>query len=481
MGRECVANLESVALLIAAMRERIDYENSINWFCFDSDCGYQLKPGQPVIFNKTDLGSQRWQRTERKSRLLWHYWMYRAIEQFASSDMAGAIIGRPENHEANQLAYIKAIRSQIYLQTIFGLGEWVRLNDEAEVALHHAILASELTTVFFEQAFLQPFLRYMGDFGVATKALGQLALEGLVQGENRFPITWSEPKDKIGRICGWTVSPEHPKGDPEAAEAILKFWTSDLQTLSVQMRQTPNMPFPRLYERPFYKIGRYSFQFPWVAGQQNNLTAAVNNLRRVEQRRSALRSETKRIEHTLAEALRQRGFRVVVGYQPPLSDERDAGEVDLVCHLDGVVLLLEVKSGFIRSTRHEVWLHRTNTLRKAARQLKRKQPVVLQALQNDQGLRSDLLLSDFNPLPALHAWVVDTSIEFDGEVIDGFHVVSREIMEIALRDEPHYLRAFEQMDEAEVGNEEETLYADGFSAQALVRLIESDGIWCDLL
>ncbi|MNJ67129.1 hypothetical protein D3C77_632720 [compost metagenome] len=145
------------------------------------------------------------------------------------------------------------------------------------------------------------------------------------------------------------------------------------------------------------------------------------------------------------------------------------------------MLLLEVKSGFIRSTRHEVWLHRTNTLRKATRQLKRKKPVVLQALQNDQGLRSDLLLSDFNPLPALHAWVVDTSIEFDGEVIDGFHVVSREIMEIALRDEPHYLCAFEQMDEAEVGNEEETLYADGFSAQALVRLIESDGVWSDLL
>ena len=106
---------------------------------------------------------------------------------------------------------------------------------------------------------------------------------------------------------------------------------------------------------------------------------------------------------------------------------------------------------------------------------------MLQALQNDQGLRSDLLLSDVNALPALHAWVVDTSIEFDGEVVDGFHIVSREIMEIALRDEPHYLRAFEQMAETEVGNGEETLYAEGFSAQALVRLIESDGVWRDVL
>lgn len=106
---------------------------------------------------------------------------------------------------------------------------------------------------------------------------------------------------------------------------------------------------------------------------------------------------------------------------------------------------------------------------------------MLKALLNDKGLRSDLLLSDFNPPPVLHAWVVDTSIEFDGEAVDGFHVISREVMEIALRDEPHYLRSFEQMDEAAVGNEKKTLYADGFSAQALVRLIESDGVWCDLL
>ncbi|WP_286700332.1 NERD domain-containing protein [Aeromonas sp. 62-46] len=476
VGRESAANLESLALLIVAMRERIDYEGSINWFCFDSECGYQLNPGQPVIFNKTDAGSRRWQRTERKSRLLWHYWMYRAIDQFSVSEMAGKIIGKPENHEANQIAYIKAIRSQLYLQTIFGLGERVRLNDGTEIALHHAVLASELTTVFFEQEFLQPFLRYMDDSGVVANALGRLALEGLVQGENRFPITWSEPKEKIRRICGWTVSPEHPEGDAEAAGAILKFWTSDLLALSEQMRQTPNMPAPRLYERPFYKIGRYSFQFPWVAGQQNNLTAVVNNLRRVDQRRPALRSETERIEHTLAETLRQRGFRVVVGYQPPLSDKRDAGEVDLICHLDGVMLLLEVKSGFIRSTDHEVWLHRTNTLRKAARQLKRKHPVVLQALLNDHGLRSELCLSEFNPLPTLHAWIVDTSIEFDGEIVDGFHVVSREIMEIALRDEKHYLQSLEQIDEVE----EETLYAEGFSAQALVRLIESDGVWRDV-
>lgn len=476
-GSECFANLDAVAMLIDAMQERIDYEGSIDWFCFDSECDYQLNPGHSVIFNRTDTSSLRWQRTERKSLLLWQYWMFRAIESFAASEMAGMVIGSAENHEANQLAYIKAIRSQLYLQAMFGLGERVRLNDGTEVLLHHATLASELTTAFFEKEFLQPFQRYLKDSGLPEQALSRLAFEGLIQGENRFPMTWSESAEKIQRIRGWTVTSEHPTGSAEAAKAILQFWSSDLQALSTQLKQTPNMPTPRLYERPFYKIGRYSFQFPWVVGQQNNLSSAVNNLRRVDPRRQDLRSETERIEHTLAEAFRQRGFRVVVGYQPLLVGDIDAGEVDLLCHLDGIVLLLEVKSGFIRSTRHEAWLHRTNTLRKAARQLKRKRPAVLQALLSDQELLADLGRSEADQSPALHAWVVDTSIEFDGETVDGFRVVSREVMEIALRDEKHYLRPLDQVGEVE----EETLYPKGFSAPAFVQVIESEDVWRDVV
>ncbi|GAC1030977.1 hypothetical protein thsps21_18040 [Pseudomonas sp. No.21] len=469
--RQCLANLETVAILVAAMRERIDYEGSIDWFCFDEECSYQLKPGQSVIFNKTDEGTLRWQRTERKSQLLWCYWMYRAIDLFAVSDLAGQIIGSPENHEVNQLAYIKAMRSQLYLQVVFGIGERVRLNNGVEVQLRHAMLASELTMAFFEQAYLQPYYQYLEELDSPLAALGRLAFDGLVAGENRFPMTWSDQPAKVQRISGWTVSDRHPSGDLEAAKAILQFWTSDLQTLSAQIKQTPNMPTPRLYERPFYKVGRFSFQFPWVAGRQNSLTAAVNNLRRVEGRRTELRSETERVEHELAESLRRRGFNVLVGFQPPISGEPDAGEVDVLAHLDGVLLLLEVKSGFIRSSRHEVWLHRTNTLRKAARQLKRKRPEVLQALQMVPDLRSRLGIGELDSIQALHCWIVDTSIELDGETVDGFRVVSREVMEVALRDEQHYLRPFDQ--EEEPGS----LYPHGFSAQAFTQVIEGNEIW----
>ncbi|TIH07495.1 NERD domain-containing protein [Pseudomonas leptonychotis] len=469
----CRQNLESLAVLIGATQERIDYEGSIDWFCFDPECRYQRKPGESVIYNESEAGTERWQRTGRKNDLLWHYWMRRAIQAFIDSGMAEQTIGSPENHELNQLAYIKAVRSKLQLQQIYGLDEQVLLNDGSQVQLHHVLLASELTSVFFQSQFIQPFQHHLRESGVLAQALGRLAMNGLLSGENRFPMTWSEEQEKIRKITGWTVCDEHPKGSADSAKAILTFWTSDFKALSQQLKLQPRMPAPRLYEQPFYKIGRYSFQFPWVGAQQNNLTAAINNLRRVNARRADMQAETQRVELALAESLRQRGFAVEVGYRPLATEEDDAGEVDLICHQDGVLLLLEVKSGYIRSTTHEVWLHRTNTLRKAAWQLRRKQVAVLSALMADQELRSKLGYHGQQPEAYMHAWIVDTSIELDGESVDGFRVVSREALEIILRDEKYLLRPMVEGDEGT----RDSMFPDGFNAGRFVAVVESDELW----
>lgn len=239
------------------------------------------------------------------------------------------------------------------------------------------------------------------------------------------------------------------------------------------MKLQPRTPAPGLYEQPFYKIGRYSFQFPWVGAQQNNLMAAINNLRRVNARRADMQAETQRVEVALAESLRQRGFVVEVGYRPLATEEDDAGEFDLICHQDGVVLLLEVKSGYIRSTAHEVWLHRTNTLRKAAWQLRRKQVAVLSGLMADQELRARLGYRGQQPEADLQAWIVDTSIELDGQSVDGFRVVSREALEVILRDEQHLLRPVDELGEGA----RDSLFPHGFTAGRFIAVVESDELW----
>ena len=212
----CRQNLESLAVLIGATQERIDYEGSIDWFCFNPECRYQLKPGESVIYNQSETGIERWQRTGRKNDLLWHYWMNRAVQAFIDSGMAEQIIGSPENHELNQLAYIKAVRSKLQLQQIYGLGDRVSLNDGSDVQLHHVLLASELTSVFFQKEFIQPFQSHLRESGVLAQALGRLAMNGMLSGENRFPMTWSEEHEKIRRNTGWTVCGVRPKGSDNA-------------------------------------------------------------------------------------------------------------------------------------------------------------------------------------------------------------------------------------------------------------------------
>lgn len=469
----CDKNLKWLVILTTATQERIDYEGSIDWFCFDPECRYQLKLGKPVIYNKSEVGSKRWQRTEQKNGLLWHYWMNRGLQAFIESGMADQIIGTPENHDLNQLAYIKTMRSVMQLKQVFGLGDQITLSDGTQVQLYHLLLASELISVFFKSAFIWPFQEYFREMNHVGYALGRLAMDGMLSGENRFPITWSGEKEKIDRIKSWTVSEEYPQGNAIAAKAILKFWTCDLKALSQQVTESPKAPTPRLCEQPFYKIGPYSFQFPWIGAQQNNLTAAINALRRVNPRRTDAQEETQRVEQTLADSFRQRGFTVEVGYRPAEIEEDDAGEVDLICHKEGVVLLIEVKSGYIRSTRHEVWLHRTNTLRKAAWQLRRKKTAVVNALLTDQELRFRLGYQGMHPGTQLRTWIVDTSIELDGQKIDGFRVISREALEIILRDEKHLLRSIDKFDE----ECQASLFPDGFTADRFVAVVESDELW----
>lgn len=471
--QECVDNLEAFAVLIAATKERLDYEGSIDWFCFDPECRYQLAPGKPVIYNETENGSSTWRRTEQKSQALWRYWMNRGIREFVDRGMAKIQIGSKENQELNALAFVKALRSELHLREIYGLDDEIELTGGSRVKLFQTLMASELHSVFFQSAYVQPFQKHYVEFGNVAKALSKLAFNGLLEGENRFPMTWAEEDQKIKRTTRWTVCREFPQGSSLAAKALLDFWTSDLKALSNSLKEQPQLPVPTLYERPFYKIGRYNFQFPWVVAQQNNLTAVVNNLRRIGARRSGRMSETRRIERRLADQLRQRGFAVEIGYQPERTEQEDPGEVDLICCLDGLVLLLEVKSGYIRSNQHEIWLHRTNTLRKAAWQLRRKRQAVVDALTRDEPLRERLGYSDLNVGSNLSAWIVDTSIELDHEQIDGFLVVSLESLQVILRDDRQHLQSAEQAPHEVT----DTMFPDGFTAARFIEVVEAGEVW----
>lgn len=482
--------------LLVAFGALIDAQVELNSFISQSADAFSFDDGIQFVRHEDHLeievvdpaASATWRRNGRKLARLHGYWLYRAMDKFVSSDMAMQQIGRPENHEANRLSYIRAIRTQLRLTEVYGVDETLITNSGARANLFQALLSLELMSAFFQCDFLERFVQNLRESGHWVSALGRLAFEGMVDGNQiRFPLTWSDREAKVANIVGWTVDANSPKGSPIAAAAVLDFWTSDWVALSERLRKGEPGLLPELFERPILKFGNLLIQLPWLVGLQNNSTAAINNLRRLGARRGEAGGETRRIEERLGKLFESQGFRVALNWHPPAESYPNAGEVDLICARDGIVLVMEVKSTFLRRSQRDAWLHATTTLRKAGQQVSNKVSAVRRALAEEPELASSLGIDNLIAPLNMHGWIVDTSIEHDHQRFGGFLKVSLEEVLIALRDDRHLLNdpygmiserhpesGAEKMNEA---RQQLTLYPEGFSAARFIEVIENESVW----
>ena len=454
---------------------------SVNAFCFDDSIAFKIEKGIAAIEDVDVRAKIAWQRNGHKLKLLDGYWFNRRVDELITSGMAEQKIGSKENHEANQLAIIKTFSNQLRLVEVYGLNEYLTADSGLRVNLCEALLSLNLMSAFFSKDFIAPYQQYLSEEKSWLAAIRRLAFEGMQQSENRFPITWSSKKEKVARIKAWTVNQTFPYGNQKAAEAIIDFWSHDLKSTAnkLQSKKSPLVLIPELYERPIFKLGKHVFQFPWMVAFQNNSTAALNNLRRIGANRTDARSETAAIELRLAENFKARGFTVLLNYHPSKTPEYDPGEIDLICVLEEHVLVLEVKSTFLRSSKKDAWFHKSRTLRKAGQQISRKVDAVKQALLTDENLKSSLGVNSTDKTPVVIGWIVDTSIEHDHELFSGYLKVSLEEIIIALRDDSQLLFDRETIVEGQEmqGDANFTLYPDGFTAKKFLSVIEQQKVW----
>ncbi len=454
---------------------------SADAFCFDDSIAFKIEQGIAVIEDVNVPAKVAWQRNGHKLKLLDGYWFNRGVDELIASGMAEQQIGSIENHEANQFAIIKTFSNQLRLMEVYGLGEYLTADSGLRVNLYEALLSLNLMSAFFSKDFIAPYQLYLSEEKSWLVAIGRLAFEGMQQGENRFPITWSSKKDKVAKIKAWTVNKTFPHGNQKAADAIIDFWSHDLKSTAnkVQNKKSPLVLMPELYERPIFKLGKHVFQFPWMVAFQNNSTAALNNLRRIGANRTDARSETAAIELRLAEIFKARGFTVLLNYHPEKTPEYDPGEIDLICVLEGHVLVLEVKSTFLRSTKKDAWFHKSRTLRKAGQQINRKAHAVKRALLTDKNLKSSLGVDSCDITPVVTGWIVDTSIEHDHELFSGYLKVSLEEIIISLRDDSQLLFDKDTFFEGQEmqGDSSFTLYPGGFTAKSFLSVIEHQKVW----
>lgn len=472
---------EAFANLLAAQIELNSFvAQSANAFSYNHSIEF-VRVGDRLDIRELDAASRAaWDRNGRKLAAMHTYWHYRALDAFVDSGMAAQQIGSAENHELNRVAYIKALRTQLQLTEVYGVSDTVTTDAGDTVSLFQALLSMELMNVFFQRDFLETYVTHLRSTDNWAMALGMLAFNGLRDGsQNRFPLTWSSRDDKVAKMVGWTVTPEHPQGNARHAAAAVDFWTSDWSKLAKQLRDGAAGLKPDMFERPILKMGPTLLQLPWVVGLQNNSTAAINNLRRLGARRNEARAETQRIETQLGAMLEKRGFKVVLNWNPPVGPGGNAGEVDVICALDGIVLVLEVKSTYLRRSQQDAWQHETTTLRKAGQQLQHKVAAVQLELAMGPELAPQLGLDVGGPTTQICGWIVDTSIECDHQRFGGFLKISLEELLIALRDDRHLLLDPDGMltqttpDQAAL----QSLYTMGFSASRLIEVVETQAVW----
>lgn len=478
------------ALLDAQIELNAFINRSAEAFSYDDSIRF-VRQGERLEIIEVDVQARAaWNNDGEKLDRLHQYWLYRGMNALMASPGLLALVS-PAHVEANLQAFAKAMGTWLRLQEVYGIAEQVRTEAGSSIDVFRALLATELMAAFYIEDFLRPYHQHLREFGHPWLALGRLVFGGLLQTDmqNRFPITWSDRAAKIARITPWTATVEHPQGEARVAESILDFWTSDWNALAKRLRYGDAALRPRWHERPVLTMGQHLFQLPWMMAVQNNSTAAINNLRRLGARRNEARDETRRIEERLGAHFEQRGFRVLVGHEFPadMGDEADAGEIDLLCALEGNLLVLELKSTYLRRSIKDAWMHRTSTLRKAGWQLHRKVPAVRHALQHDASLRQALALPPGDE-PEITAWIIDTSIEWDHQAFRGFLKVSLEEIQIALRDDRRWLNdpdgLFQDGGSINESREPSTraqpadvLYPDGFSARRFIEVVESSAVW----
>lgn len=450
-------------------------------FAIDDSIAFKLKKGIAIIEVANEKLNLDWKNNGHKLQLLDSYWLNRGVDELIASGMAEQQIGSAENHDINQFAMIKTFCNQLRLIEVYGLNDYLTADSGLRVSLYEALLSLNLMSAFYNKAFIAPYQQHLYVEKNWLAAISRLAFDGLIQGENRFPITWSFKKDKVGKFKDWTVNKTFPNGNRKSAEAIIDFWSLDLKTTAkkLQSNKLPTVIMPELYERPIFTLGNHVFQFPWMVAFQNNSTATINNLRRIGAGRTEARAETAAIEARLADILKSRGFTVLLNYQPEKTSERDPGEIDIICALEDHIFVLEVKSTFLRSSKKDAWFHKTRTLRKAGKQISHKVRAVNQALLSDEIFKSTLRLDVNGSKSKVTGWIVDTSIEHDHQLFSGYLKISLEEIIIALRDDSHLL--FNMVDIAEgkeiERDDEFTLYPNGFSANNFLSVIEQQRIW----
>ncbi|HCH27352.1 MULTISPECIES: hypothetical protein [Psychrobacter] len=434
--------------LVAHKVEINSYQDQvISAYCYQFSTNYYLENGHLVLESKPrDLDS-----FQEKFGVLSAYWQWRGINTLTENPYFERL-DRGKNIESNALALAKTQGIILQLYEIYGIEKAVF---EQDYDLYSLIFTMLLSQAHYVQDFVTAFkkIRDSNDQHVFS-TLTKLMIDGLLIGQNRMPITFSTHKEKAIKMSDWIIEGGKNKRVREMSR-ILDFWSIDLRGGSDSS----------YVENSFYKIDDYIFALPWMLAQKNFNTATINTFRKLYKNRAGLKFETDLMEQNLAGLLAKYKGKVYSQYEP---SESGVGEIDAIVVTDNKVLIIELKSTYVKSSVKEIYEYRNFILKKAAYQLSRKSSYVSDIFLPSLGLDS----SKFS----IHSWIIDTTLEFDHEYIDGFLKISFEELIIILNGHRQYFSDMLKNND----NKGASGTLEG-SLDAVIDIIEDNKFWLDNL
>ncbi|NNH38641.1 hypothetical protein [Acinetobacter terrae] len=382
-----IVQYETFKKLVAIKIEIQNYQRNVfESFSFNSNVNYELKDKKLIHSNKKEK-KDYW---DEKNSLLLSYWFMKGSQKLLESDYIYRISPTGKNLEANAIALSKAFAVKEQLRQIYGIND-LKINN-VDLDLFDVMKTMALSQAHYLKDHIEKFEGYLLESNSHLKALTKLMMHGLVTGENRMPMTFAWQKDKSKRMSSWIIEGSNNQKIKKINQ-ILNFWSCDLYD---------DNDDSNFSQKPFYKIDEMIFEFPWLTAFQNLNTSMINYVRKLHKNRLELKNETDQIELNLAEKFKKAGFQVFPQYFPKTGN---AGEIDLIAIYENHVVVMEIKSSYIRSSIKEIYEYRNFTLNKAAYQLTKKVEYVKSEFLREYFENSEEL--------KIHSWIIDTTLEFD--------------------------------------------------------------------
>lgn len=388
-----------------------------------------------------------------KFTILNFYWKWRGIK-YINKDLENDInflrLDRGKNFIGNMDAFLNTHSTMMLLKEIYGIDK-ITINTN-EYNIFDTLFAMNMQQKFYQKAFVDVFLDISKKERLHPfQVLGVMAMQGIMTMENRFPFAFGWKKDKSKRMSDWITNLEISKKERvRQMSDILEFWTANLNHKNEGS----------YIEKPLYQLDDLIIEFPQRIAQQNIYGGIVNYLRKLHKNRDTLKDETNSMEKSLAELFMQKQFKVFCQYMP---NDNTVGEIDLIVVDNQTVLIIELKSTFLKTNLKEAYQYQNFTLKKASYQLDRK----LKYIQDNYQEFTD---KPFDKVK-FYSWIVDTTLEADHERFNQHLKISLEELIIYLKGHQNFMNFYENFDDFDTKNDEIN------NLQVLIDKIEGNYFW----